>query len=595
MNTASYLIDTIITSTDWNSIRLIYTTFIISQCKMKKKKTTLRWDICGIIFLLLYACVNDDWLPDNKTQELPAKLTFGKNRELTIEIAKNWYTMNEMPVTRMATTHDNKLGFLVTPSWNHAKEWKKGQYEVVEASLRSNVNVLFYDQEIKSRSISMNKEDKKKVMNVGRTVILKNLLTKEVISFNMVIIGSYNYLMQKENHLSDNNYLHRESNFDGTILFFQPNGEFVNGWKYENGKIMKQLSPANDIEHSLSNDVAITKTRGVDCLTKYDYYSYYNCPENTRSYNEGWMNFYNDDEFGNNSENEGWWGKDPDKVFPLDEVEVPGSPCSIVTVAIPYLECTYVEDSSSGGGSGGGEYNPISHPLTKQIIKNTDGLEKEQLDKLERVIQEMKEKMCYAEAIQNHLMLNEFKYNSVTIDPALGGEAGTSYLSDGRINLKFRNEDCIDYNSFSHELVHLFQSYLGQYTGLESRGMMEYERNLIDDIMFYAQYKGKENKIPDEYWRHKGPLVYGDTPSANNKEKYIQWRTQSKEYQKWLTSITNKGIPSAISTEEFNKWKSLFYENSRPYSPDRGYNYDINYMPKALLKALELAKVNCQQ
>lgn len=247
------------------------------------------------------------------------------------------------------------------------------------------------------------------------------------------------------------------------------------------------------------------------------------------------------------------------------------------------------------GGSGGGEYNPISHPLTKQIIKNTDGLEKEQLDKSERVIQEMKEKMCYAEAIQNHLMLNEFKYNSVTIDPALGGEAGTSYLSDGRINLKFRNEDCIDYNSFSHELVHLFQSYLGQYTGLESRGMMEYERNLIDDIMFYAQYKGKENKIPDEYWRHKGPLVYGDTPSANNKEKYIQWRTQSKEYQKWLTSITNKGIPSAISTEEFNKWKSLFYENSRPYSPDRGYNYDINYMPKALLKALELAKVNCQQ
>lgn len=95
--------------------------------------------------LLLYACVRDELFTDRQ-QGLSNELVVGKNRELTVAAAKEWYVNNEAPVTRMGVTQSNVSGILVTPSWNHAKEWKKGRYEVVEASLRSNMNVILYDQ-----------------------------------------------------------------------------------------------------------------------------------------------------------------------------------------------------------------------------------------------------------------------------------------------------------------------------------------------------------------------------------------------------------------------------------------------------------------
>lgn len=42
-------------------------------------------------------------------------------------------------------------------------------------------------------------------MNVARSVILKDITTGEIITFNMIFIGSLNYLM-KYDDLSDNNY-----------------------------------------------------------------------------------------------------------------------------------------------------------------------------------------------------------------------------------------------------------------------------------------------------------------------------------------------------------------------------------------------------
>lgn len=102
---------------------------------LKKKRLLFTF---GMVVFLLYACVREEFTTDEQ-QELSSELAVGKNRELTVAAAK---------------------------------EWKKGKYEVVEASLRSNMNVMLYDQDTNEQRKKMNKKETGRVMNVARTFIL---------------------------------------------------------------------------------------------------------------------------------------------------------------------------------------------------------------------------------------------------------------------------------------------------------------------------------------------------------------------------------------------------------------------------------------
>lgn len=571
---------------------------------MKKKRLLFAF---GTLAFLLYACVQDALFTDEQ-QELPNELAAGKNRELSVAAAKEWYVNNGSPVTRMGVTQSNVSGILVTPSWNHAKEWKKGKYEVVEASLRSNMNVILYDEETKIQKKKMSKKEKGRVMNVARTVILKDITTGEIITFNMIFIGSLNYLM-KHDDLSDNNYLHRVPHFDGMVLYFCPSGEFVNGWKYKNGKIIKRLSPVLDDEMALLDTLSSVTTRSMQCYTNYYTESYYYCPPTTRSaFMDDWATFYGAGEFGGGIDYGGGGNSGGDSGGgptidggELDGPTITAPSCYWTSREVPYTEC--IDDGSSDGGGGGYIGNPTdpSAPTkshVEKIIKNADRLNSQQLEKLEKAIEEMEKKICYAKQIINYLESEGFTFNSVYMNPNLGGGmagAGNSVSSNGTVDLVFRGEDDITYGTFAHELVHLFQIHLGVYSGTISRGMMEYERALIDDIMYYSKIKG--NKKLSDAWYEKAlrsPFVYGEQPWDKadleewDKSKEI-WKKKQAKYLKWLRGLTKKGTPSSISSDDFKEWISLFSNQNRPYIPDRGYDYTIDYAPKALKKVLELA------
>lgn len=561
---------------------------------MKTKRLILAWSI--LLCLLLYACVQDEWFI-NKEQESSNELSIGKNKELTIAAAKSWYNNNETPVTRMAVTDNNMLGILVAPSWNHAKEWKKGHYEVVEASLLSNMDVLFYDKETYSQKGKMTKEEKKKIMNVGRTVILKDIITGKITTFNMVIIGSRDYLMQS-NELSNNSYLYRESQFDGMVLFFHPDGNFVNGWKYENGKITKRLSPVTDFEDLLPDSNSLPSTRASqDCYTNYYTYTYLYCPS-TRAYTNDWISSYSSGEFGNENENEeedGTIGGGTIGGGSIGEVEIVAPHCYWVTEDIPYIECIETGDPTGGYQEGeSGNITPSTpNSRSEKIFKSTDQLTEEQLKKLEDAIEEMERKMCYSKAILNYLEEKGVMFNTVYIDPSIEGNAAGKIIN-GDINLVFNNESYITYGTFNHELVHLLQTHLGLYINNNYRGMMEYERSIIDDIMFYAQFKGKVKNIKPDAWLGKhSAFVDGDKPLRGSIDERKKWDILSNEYRTWLSNITKNGPPISISNSDFKKWIPLFSQYSAAYSPgpdNDKYKYDIDYTPKALEKVFEIAQ-----
>lgn len=525
---------------------------------MKNKKII---PLLGILMLVCYACVQDEW--GVKEYEPSVNLSSGKNKELTIAAAQSWYANHKTPVTRMAVTQSDDLGFLVAPSWNHAKEWRKGDYEVVEASLLTSTDVLFCDEETYQNKDALSKEERKKIKNVGRAVILKDLNTGEIITFNMIIIGSQEYLMRSDK-LSNNNYLYREPNFDGIILFFSSNGEFVNGWRYQKGVISKRISPALEMfESSIDSQSLVTTRAEQDCTTRYYTLTHTVCPDNTTVAITG--------EFGGTIDEGGTMG----------EIDVSVSRCDSYTELVSYREC---KDPSGNGGYGGGGGGMPTQLKMKEIIRNTDKLTEEQQKRLEKAIKEMMDKMCYAGAIFNYLVENGAIFNSVSIDPELEGNAANAINpKNGEIELRFKTEDDITFESVAHEIIHRLQHKLGVYSGLDSRGMMEYERALINDIMFYSKYKGN---VPTAGWYDKqDPCVSGDRPGDNEIERVKEWRKNDMVYREWIQEITRFGIPTSILISDFTKWVYPFSQFRRPYSIERGYKYDnINKYPSKTLE-----------
>lgn len=245
--------------------------------------------------------------------------------------------------------------------------------------------------------------------------------------------------------------------------------------------------------------------------------------------------------------------------------------------------------SSSGdfqiGGAGGGTSLPSPDlSLINLIIRDVSGLNEIQQGLLHKAIEEAQNSNCYIDKILSYLSSVDFKFDSAIIDQSMEGEAGTTLSKDlmGNIirKLNFRSNEFIQASSFSHELIHLFQTEQGMYKDNSVRGMMEYERVLMDDILFYAKVKGEGGKITYEEWNKKldHTLIYGGDSKALDK------------YKCWLRNITQNGIPDSISNEDLKRWIPFWNNNSIPYSANRGYRYDVEYVPKALNKLLELSK-----
>ena len=248
-------------------------------------------------------------------------------------------------------------------------------------------------------------------------------------------------------------------------------------------------------------------------------------------------------------------------------------------------------------GDGSTDETP-SFPNSDGIINNTSQLTEEQKELLEEAIKTARAQNCYIDAIYNYLSGENYNFDFVSVGSEAGGAAATATYRDANNNitrkdLLFYNEECIGWQSFGHELTHLFQYQQGENTNTDMRGMMEYERALVDDILFMAQFKGDMGAVPPEEWYRKPYLLLYDDKS-NIQDKKV-WEQVKKEYRAWHNKITKDGIPSSISYTDFMKWVSLFAEGDRRYGEDKGYQYEnIEYQPVSLNKILEIAKENCE-
>lgn len=208
--------------------------------------------------LMLYSCLQDE--TDLDSQETTGKVIKGKNRELSIDVARSWYEAHQTPVvtTRSVVTHFELMTKL---HWKKGYENRKGKFEVVEVPLLTRGGAVLMDSETMEK---YKETERGKIRNISRMVIIKNLETGEIINFVMHIVGTYDYLM-KAKHFEDNSYLYRAPDLSGSVYFYEPEGSLVNGWQYKDGKIVATISQGTEEEESVQE---AAKTRIItvpDC------------------------------------------------------------------------------------------------------------------------------------------------------------------------------------------------------------------------------------------------------------------------------------------------------------------------------------------
>lgn len=187
-----------------------------------------------LLSILIFSCKDDD------NQLTPPENLF------TIDLAKEWFETKfksddfEYPF-RIQGNDSNLLSLKPLLNWDIAQLTSDSVWTVVELPWEyENGLVTYTNSEVKQLSGTNNME----AVQVEKLIIIKNRISKEVYGFKMRIIPDLTYLQLHADNIAYNSYLKRDLDLSGSVLFYSISDEFVNGWKYADGKVVAQLKVA---------------------------------------------------------------------------------------------------------------------------------------------------------------------------------------------------------------------------------------------------------------------------------------------------------------------------------------------------------------
>lgn len=231
---------------------------------MKIKERIFKFGIWGIFMLLIVACTHEMENFFSNEEVTSTGVHANKNKEMTLDVAKNWYYKNQKPIVkiiRSGVEENNPNDLLAVPWWEHAKEWRKKGFEVVETPMKVEYPMFIVDEKT-HQMIEEGTYKTKDVRNIAHLVILKNLETSAEWGFIMFIVGSDEYM--KSDNYYKNTYLHREPDLDGQVMYYTFEGELINGWVYEKGKIVSTIKKIEDVDIASEESQIGIKSRAYE-------------------------------------------------------------------------------------------------------------------------------------------------------------------------------------------------------------------------------------------------------------------------------------------------------------------------------------------
>jgi len=218
-----------------------------------------------VLILALFMCFN------RCERNLDENTKTTTNQQFTIEQAQAIYGLDREGQFSLKSGSIEKARIGIKPDWCDAFTSQNDQFEVVEVNLLMQGRFDISDEESYKEWIKT--KDAKMVRSLTRMVFQKNKTNGQVDNFLMTIVGNKDYKGNSANKLADNTYLNREKNFSGNIYFFDLNGNFVNGWIYEKGKVV-------GITNLVEGDGLATKLKmATTCITTTVYTTYVDCTD----------------------------------------------------------------------------------------------------------------------------------------------------------------------------------------------------------------------------------------------------------------------------------------------------------------------------
>lgn len=174
--------------------------------------------IC-LTLLFLISCQKSDYLTIGNTKD---------KDNFTISEAKSWIDKNVFINTSFARENAyNNLFKNLWPVWDKAVTSKDDQYDVIECPLETD-NAIGFSVVKSGMAVTSN--------NINGKVSLVLLKSKKNSSIQAGLMNIFSNNASSAENIS---YRNRTS-FSGTVFFTTLSGEFVNGWLYENGKVIRK-------------------------------------------------------------------------------------------------------------------------------------------------------------------------------------------------------------------------------------------------------------------------------------------------------------------------------------------------------------------
>ncbi|MFV0419498.1 MAG: hypothetical protein ACK5KT_12300 [Dysgonomonas sp.] len=197
---------------------------------MTRQNFTKGLALAFMAFLIIYACTSeqDYIINDRNTQQA---------EPLTTADAQAWYEQNFGIIPHLKSGGDEEPPVLM-PDWNLSHLYQDSLWYAVESPLNApehaGVNLMTMDvsQYVEAQG------DKSLARQVLRLIVLRNKEDGTTYSFMMAVIPDLDYMLEKGESIEENKYLNRESDLSGLVYFYTVDGQFVNGWMYEDGKII---------------------------------------------------------------------------------------------------------------------------------------------------------------------------------------------------------------------------------------------------------------------------------------------------------------------------------------------------------------------
>jgi|GEM_PF-1906856 len=168
----------------------------------------------------------------------------------SVQQARLWFEANLQPLFHAHEQSIVKTGETGLPPLIPFFDWSKAitgfneDWSVVELPWEyKNGKVVF-----STNGTGSNESDfAADTLQLVRLVMAKNLNTKDVYAFKMVVLPDPEYF-ENGGNLQKNQYLEMQPDFSGLVLFYDLFGKFVVGYTYEQGKIVNKLTTSDKPE-----------------------------------------------------------------------------------------------------------------------------------------------------------------------------------------------------------------------------------------------------------------------------------------------------------------------------------------------------------